>query len=499
MLFNIKNKVEFSNDYDAIVIGLYEEDRQLTGVASELNVALNGSVEEMLKDGEIKRSIKSIAKIHTLGQLDVKRLYFVGLGKKEKISFSNIRDVFGKVIKTLQAEGVKKAAIAFDSFLSEKADHIDAGHALSEASSLATYQVIDYKNKSNHVEKKLSELTVCTESDHEEVNTVMEVGQAYAKGTNTARTLINLPPNILTPTELAKRAVEIAETYGFEYHVLEKEEMEELGMGAFLAVNQGSTERPKMIVLKYQGQSEWTDVVGLVGKGISYDTGGYSLKPRDGMVGMKTDMGGAASVLGAMEVIGQLRPEKNVLCVIPSTDNVVSADAFKPDDVITSMSGKTIEVLNTDAEGRLVLADAITYAKELGATQLVDVATLTGGVLVALGDKVTGAVTNNEALYEEVLQASNETGELVWLLPSFDHFKEQVRKSDVADINNSPGRLGHAIFGGLFIGEFVGDTPWVHLDIAGTSTTKSPTDTGPKGGTGVMVRTLATLVDRLSE
>jgi leucyl aminopeptidase len=270
-------------------------------------------------------------------------------------------------------------------------------------------------------------------------------------------------------------------------------------MGAFLAVNQGSVERPKMIVLKYQGKDKWEDVIGLVGKGISYDTGGYSLKPRDGMVGMKTDMGGAATVLGAMEVIGQLRPEKNVLCVIPSTDNMVSGNAFKPDDVITAMSGKTIEVLNTDAEGRLVLADAITYAKQLGADQLVDVATLTGGVLVALGDQVTGAVTNNEELYEEVVQASYETGELVWLLPSYDHFKEKIRKSDVADINNSPGRLGHAIFGGLFIGEFVEDTPWVHLDIAGTSTTKSPTDLGPKGATGAMVRTLATLVDRLSE
>ncbi|TYS75150.1 leucyl aminopeptidase, partial [Rossellomorea aquimaris] len=192
--------------------------------------------------------------------------------------------------------------------------------------------------------------------------------------------LVNLPGNMLTATDLANHAAGLAEKYGFELEILEKEEMEKLGMGALLAVNKGSVEPPKMIVLKYQGKEEWTDVIGLVGKGITFDTGGYSIKPKDGIVGMKTDMGGAATVLGAMEAIGELKPEQNVLAVIASTDNMISGEAFKPDDVITSMSGKTIEILNTDAEGRLVLADAVTYAKQHGANYLVDVATLTGGV-----------------------------------------------------------------------------------------------------------------------
>jgi leucyl aminopeptidase len=321
----------------------------------------------------------------------------------------------------------------------------------------------------------------------------------HGRATNSARTLVNLPPNKLTATDLANYAVQLAEKYDMDYKVLDKEEMQELGMGALLAVNQGSAEPPKMIALLYQGKEEWTDVIGFVGKGITYDTGGYSLKPRESMVGMKTDMGGAAAVLGAMEIIGELKPEQNVVAVIPATDNMISGTAFKPDDVITSMSGKTIEVLNTDAEGRLALADGITYAKKLGANYLVDVATLTGGVIVALGNHTTGAMTNNEEFYEKVLEAAMETDEPIWRLPIFERDKERVRNSKFADLNNSPGRDGHAIMAGTFLGEFAEDTPWVHLDIAGTATSNGAHDLGPAGGTGVMARTLATLVERFGE
>lgn len=299
---------------------------------------------------------------------------------------------------------------------------------------------------------------------------------------------------MLTATDLANYAVEMAHTYGFEYEILEKEEMETLGMGALLAVNQGSAEPPKMIVLKYQGKEKWEDVIGLVGKGITFDTGGYSIKSKDGIVGMKTDMGGAASVLGAMEAIGELKPQQNVVAVIPSTDNVISARAFKPDDVITAMNGKTIEVLNTDAEGRLALADGISYAKHHGANYLVDVATLTGGVIVALGTHTTGAMTNDSALLQQIAKASIETGEPVWELPITERDKKRVRGSKVADLNNSPGREGHAIMAGTFIGEFAEQTPWVHLDIAGTATSAASHELGPSGATGVMVRTLAAMV-----
>lgn len=307
-----------------------------------------------------------------------------------------------------------------------------------------------------------------------------------------------MPPNLLTATEMANYARKLAEKYDFEIEVLGKKEMEEQGMGAILAVNKGSVEEPQLIVLKYTGTDQWEDVVGLVGKGITYDTGGYSLKPRDGMVGMKGDMGGAAAVLGAMTIIGETRPAKNVIAVIASTDNMVSGEAFKPDDVITSLSGKTIEVLNTDAEGRLVLADAVTYAKQSGADYLVDVATLTGGVIIALGNDKTGALTNDEAFFEEFMHAATETGEFVWRLPLTESDKKRIRKSNVADLNNSPGRDGHMIFGGGFVGEFAEDTPWIHLDIAGTSDASTAHDLGPKGATGVMVRTLATLIERMA-
>ncbi len=351
---------------------------------------------------------------------------------------------------------------------------LDASHALSEAFSLATYRFEGYKQKSNEPDKTIQKITVYTEAaDEEEIMAALTVGDVFGMATNSARTLVNLPGNLLTATDLAEYAIELGARYDFEVEILEKEDMLKLGMGALLAVNQGSSEPPKMIVLKHQGKEEWKDVIGLVGKGITFDTGGYSLKTKTGIVGMKTDMGGAAAVLGAMEIIGELKPEQNVVAVIPSTDNMIGGNALKPDDVITSMSGKTIEVLNTDAEGRLVLADAVTYAKHHGANYLVDVATLTGGVITALGTETTGALTNNEAWFEQVLEASFEAGEPIWRLPLFERDKERVRNSKIADLNNSPGSEGHAIMGGAFIGEFAEDTPWVHLDIAGTATRKT--------------------------
>src|SRR5699024_1003810 len=248
------------------------------------------------------------------------------------------------------------------------------------------------------------------------------------------------PVILFTATDIAEYARKLADKYDFEITILENEDLEKLGMGALLAVNQGSEQPPKMIVLKYQAKDEWTDVIGLVGKGITFDTGGYSLKPKDSIVGMKTDMGGAAAVLGAMEIIGELQPKQNVVAVIPSTDNMISGEALKPDDVITSLSGKTIEILNTDAEGRLVLADAVTYAKQHGANYLVDVATLTGGVIIALGNDKTGALSNDGALFDQFLQASKKTDEFVWRFPCTEKDKQRVRGSDVADLNNSPGR-----------------------------------------------------------
>ncbi|WP_027410097.1 leucyl aminopeptidase [Anoxybacteroides tepidamans] len=495
-MFTVIPELSTETKQEVFVVGLFEQHSPLKGIAAKWNEQLNGQLVELLKEGDISPKRKHVSKIHTLGHTNAKRLYFVGLGKKEELTFEQLREAFGKLFKTLKGTKLTEVAVALDTFTTEQIDINDAAHALSEAFHLATYQFAGYKQKTNEPEKKIEQITVYTEGDKEEVEASLFVGSVYGKATNFARTLVNTPSNLLTANDLANYAVELAKKYEFEYEVLEKEEMEKLGMGAFLAVNKGSAEPPKMIVLKYQGKEAWENVIGLVGKGVTFDTGGYSIKTKEGIVGMKTDMAGAAAVLGAMEIIGEIRPEQNVVAVIPATDNMVSGEAFKPDDVITSMSGKTIEVKNTDAEGRLILADAITYAKHHGASYIIDVATLTGGVIIALGAHTTGAMTNNEALFEQMLEASAETGEFIWRLPITEKDKERVRSSAVADLNNSPGREGHAIMGGAFLAEFAEETPWIHLDIAGTSVTSKEHDLGPAGATGVMVRTLATFVER---
>lgn len=495
-MFLVKRGIDFLAPQECLLVGIYNNPTKFTGNLSKLDELFEGQLTELVKNGDISGKKKAISKVHTFGKIGAKRLIFVGLGKEKEITFELLREAFGKAFKEIHSSKLVEVGIYLDSFTSEKITALDAAHALGEALPLATYEFEGYKQKSNEPKKQIEKVVVLSEQDEEEIQSALTVGYVYGKATNSARTLVNMPGNLLTATEMAKYAKELGEKYEFDVEILEKEDMLKLGMGALLAVNQGSEEPPKMIVLKYQGKDEWKDVIGLVGKGITFDTGGYSIKPKDGIVGMKSDMGGAAAVLGAMEIIGELKPEQNVVAVIPSTDNMISGAAFKPDDVITSMSGKTIEVLNTDAEGRLVLADAVTYAKHHGANYLVDVATLTGGVIVALGTETTGALTNNEEWFEQVLEASYEAAEPIWRLPLFQKDIDRVRGSKIADLNNSPGREGHAIMGGAFIGEFAEGTPWVHLDIAGTSTTRKNSDLGPSGATGVMTRTLALLVER---
>lgn len=494
-MFTVKNSLNIDLIDECLILGVFDRPVKFTGIGKEADERLDGQLTELVKAGEISSKKKSVVKIHTLGKLSVKRLIFVGLGKEKELSFETLREALGKARKTINESKITTLSIALDTFTTENLDALDAAHACSEAFELASYKFDGYKQKSNQVEKSLESITVYSEFDQEEVGAALHVGRIFGRATNSARTLVNTPGNLLTSTDLANYSSALGERYGFEVEILEKEDMLKLGMGALLAVNKGSVEPPKMIVLKYQGRDEWKDVIGLVGKGITFDTGGYSLKTKAGIVGMKTDMGGAAAVLGAMEIIGELGPDQNVVAVIPSTDNMISGDAFKPDDVITAMSGKTIEVLNTDAEGRLVLADAMTYAKHHGADYLIDVATLTGGVITALGMDMTGAMTNDTEFYEQVVKASEEAGEPIWRLPITEKDKERVRNSKMADLNNSPGGAGHAIMGGAFIGEFAEDTPWVHLDIAGTSTTSSNSELCTSGATGVMARTLALLVE----
>ena len=493
-MFSVQKDWLKQTNLECLIVGIHHPGLSLKGTVPLCDEAMNHYISELIKSGDISTKKKAITVIHTLGQVKTKRIIFIGLGRAQQVIEEDWKEGLAKAFRKVQDLRLSSVAIDIDSLIGETISIDRAAHLVGEVYMQALYAFEGYKQKVDKAKVNIENITLFTNSNHEQLQQSMHKGFIYGRATNYARTLVNLPPNILTATVLAQYARETAERYGFEVEVLHKKELEELGMGALLAVNQGSVEPPAMIVLKYQGKSEWKDVIGLVGKGVTFDTGGYSLKPREGMVNMKTDMGGAAAVLGAMEIIGELKPKQNVVAVIASTDNMVSATAFKPDDVITSLSGKTIEVLNTDAEGRLALADAVTYAKQYGANYLVDVATLTGGVIVALGSEMTGVFTNNEKLLQQVKKASEVTGEPMWQLPITAKDREKVKSSKIADLNNSPSREGHAIMGAAFVGEFAEDTPWVHLDIAGTSVVKKSSDLQSFGGTGVMVKTLAQLV-----
>jgi len=319
--------------------------------------------------------------------------------------------------------------------------------------------------------------------------------QAVAAGTNYARDLTNLPGNKLVPASLAEEAVRLAQRFGFACEVLDERELAARGMGGLLAVGGGSANPPRMIALRYEGDPGSADVLGLVGKGITFDTGGVSLKKAAGMEEMISDMGGAATLLGLLQIVGELQPRINLTVVIPSAENMNSGTAYRPGDVVTLYGGRTVEVLNTDAEGRIVLAEGVAYARELGATRLIDVATLTGAVLVCFADVATGAVTNNDGFLRPLLDAAARAGEKVWQLPNYPEYHDML-KSEVADIRNSTSsdRWAGAITGGLFIGAFADDVPWIHLDTGGTAWLWSAKGIEPKGGTGVMVRTLAAYV-----
>ncbi|MBD8036887.1 leucyl aminopeptidase [Solibacillus sp. A46] len=495
MNIEVMEKTFETQTSETLIIGVQKHREQMKNWSS-FSDFFGETIDTWLHTGEISTESKTITKLPFSGNhSSLKRIYFVGLGERKHMTADELREAFATVGKELKNAKVSDVAIWVESFTTDQLEETEVAYLAGEGLNLGYYSTLSYKTSSNEPNTYLDQVQFVTEAKIEDVVENFEVGKVYAAAVNEARTLINLPPNLLTATDLADYATELANIYDLEVEILNKAQLEELGMGGILSVNKGSVEEPRLITIKYQGKPEWEDVIGFVGKGVTYDTGGYSLKPRDGMVGMKGDMGGAAAVLGAMRIIGETRPKQNVVAVIGSTDNMVSGEAFKPDDVITMYNGKTVEVLNTDAEGRLVLADAMTYAKQQGANYLIDVATLTGGVIVALGKDKTGALTNNEEFFEEFMEAAIETGEFVWRLPLTESDKKRIRKSEVADLNNSPGRDGHMIFGGGFVGEFAEGTPWIHLDIAGTSDAGAPHALGPKGGTGVMVRTLATLVE----
>ncbi len=484
---------------DLLALGVYE-DEPLTERVSKLDHLLGGLISQVIKAEEFTGKKEECVILHTFGKIPAKRLLLLGLGKKEKVDANLLRNLGAMLIKKgrkVKAKEVVSELVGLNS-LAQQVDYHNGLMALTEGVILSNYRFLGY-GKKNDEAKNIEQIVFLTENLSPDMEEGYKCGLALGNGTTFARDLTNMPSNILTPTVLAEKGRELAQEYNFTYEILERSDMEKLQMGALLGVAKGSSEPPKLIVLKYQGLEDWKDVIAFVGKGLTFDAGGISLKPAENMDAMKMDMGGAAAVLGAMKAIGELRPKVNILAVIPALENMPDGASYKPGDVLTSMSGKTIEILNTDAEGRLALADAITYAIKLGAMKIIDLATLTGAVLVGLGKVTTGALTNKEEFFLEFNEVAKKEGEKIWLLPSFPEYKEQI-KSQIADLKNTGGRNAGTITAGLFLGSFVDDEiPWLHLDIAGTAWSDKESLTEAKGATGVMVRSLARYTRFLSK
>ncbi len=481
---------------DLLAIGIFQDNKE-TELMKTLNVKLEGAIDALHENGDMQGKCHDMTVLHTLGKIPAKRVLFIGLGTQENYDVEKCRETSGHIIKSALKGKYSNVAIVLPESGTLSKEKI--AHATAEGLQLGAYRFAGYA-KQEEKPHDVKEVIIITSGQDAEIERGLTTGQAYAQGITTARSLVNEPANYLTPPMMAEKVVQLAQQFEMEYEVLEREDMQKHGMGALLAVAQAGGEDPKLIVVKYQGLDKWDgeEITAYVGKGLTFDTGGYTLKPGVGMEDMKSDMGGAAAVIGALEAIGTLKPQVNILFVIPSSENLISDTAMKSSDVFTAMNGRTIEIISTDAEGRLILADALCYARHLGASRIVDLATLTGGVVATFGDYATGVMTNNQEFVDQVLDVAKEEHEPMWQLPLFPYYKKYL-KSDVADTKNSGGRLAHAIQGGIFLQDFVDDAVWVHLDIAGTAYTSGSDVIKSKGGTGVMVRTLVTLAQRLAK
>ncbi|PKB79021.1 MAG: leucyl aminopeptidase [SAR202 cluster bacterium Io17-Chloro-G9] len=482
----------------ALVVNLFQGVTQPGGATGAVDQALDGAISDLIHDGEIKGRLGEMTLIHTMGKIPASRVVVTGLGKADDFDVQEVRQISGDVVRFLRQRNVTKASVIAHGAGIGGMDPASSGQAIAEGTLLGLYRFGNYRSDDEPGDERpvdFEELTI-VEMDPEKVRSIesgVAIGTVMAEASSQARNLVNEPANTMTPTQMAETARRIAESEGLGFSVLEESDMRELGMGALLGVAQGSDQPAKLIVMKYQGDpANPGNNLGLIGKGITFDTGGISLKQPGGMEAMKGDMAGGASVIAAMQIIGRLKPKINVTGMIPATENMPGGTAQRPGDVVKAMNGKTIEVINTDAEGRLVLADALCYAREQGIDRLVDVATLTGAIVTTLGKACTGVMGNNQDLVDQVIGAGKASGEKFWQLPMFEEYKDLI-KSDVADMKNSGGRQAGSISAACLLAEFVGDAAWVHLDIAGTSTAESAKGHVVKGATGVPTRTLAQL------
>jgi leucyl aminopeptidase len=493
MEFSIKSTAPEKLRSDCLLVGVYE-GRKLTDLAKSVDELSGKAITLALKSGDMEGKSGSTLLLRQLSGIAASRVLLVGLGKSEDSSLRTLRNAFRAALRALPA-GVGSLATDFASLPVKKTDSHAKAAALAEVALDAGYQVNAVKEKKAEP-KPLQQITLLVSKDAADAAQAgLLQGQSVGNGVTLAKDLGNLPPNICTPSYLGKQAEKLAKDYGFKVEVLEQAEIEKLKMGSFLGVTRGSDEPPRFIVLQHlKGKKSQKPVV-LVGKGITFDTGGISLKPGADMDEMKYDMCGAASVLGVFKAIGELDLPLNVVGLIPTCENMPSGRATKPGDVLTSMSGLTIEVLNTDAEGRLILCDALTYAERFEPAAVIDIATLTGACVIALGHHPSGLFANNDSLARKLLDAGEKASDRAWQMPLWDEYQGQL-DSNFADMGNIGGRAGGSITAACFLSRFAKKYDWAHLDIAGTAW-KSGKE---KGATGRPVPLLVTyLVQQAQE
>jgi len=493
MQVHVSNDSAASVTAGALVVPVFAGEA-LDGVASEVDHVLGGAIADVLSSGEIAGKLNETSLVHAK-DAPFKRVLVIGLGERAKLTPSVIAKYAGTAVRFLGKRGVDSIAIA----LPDSVDASLAGSFAAEGAIAATLDTTIYR--SGAPEKPVVTKTVaivCGNADRGALEAGVQRGAVLGEAVNAARRMALTPANDMTPTHLAGRAKELAADAGLEIDVLDEARMRELGMGSLLGVSSGSDQPATLSVMTYKGDASSRDTVALVGKGLTFDSGGISIKPAENMHEMKYDMSGGAGVIAAMWAIGKLKPRINVIGLVPSSENLPGPSAMKPGDILRAMNGKTIEVLNTDAEGRLILADALCYARKLGATKIVDAATLTGACVIALGHAASGAMSNDDAFVERFLKVVGDIGERYWPLPLYPDFDQQI-KSDIADLKNTGGRPGGAETAGAFLKAFVEDTPWIHLDVAGTAYLDSESPFMAKGPTGTPVRAFVSIVEDLAK
>lgn len=480
MEFSIKSGSPEKQRSACVVVGVYES-RKLTLAGEMIDRVAKGYLSDILRRGDLEGKCGTTLLLHSVPNTLCDRVLLVGLGKERDFRENEYRQSIRAAIKTLNETGSLEAVIYLTELAVKKRDVTWRIEQAVMVAMEAVYRFDKLKSKQDEVRRPLRKLTLSVQRRNEivEAENAVISGQAVANGMNLAKDLGNLPGNICTPSYLAEQARGLGKTYSFKVDVLDTPEIEKLGMGSFLSVAKGSREPPKLIVLNYAGGAKKAAPVVLVGKGITFDAGGISLKPAGEMDEMKFDMCGAASVLGTFKAIAQMQLPLNVIGVIPTCENLPDGNANKPGDVVTSMSGQTIEILNTDAEGRLILCDALTYAERFEPAAVVDIATLTGACVIALGHHASGLFSNNDGLARELLHAADAGYDRAWHMPLWEDYQEQL-KSNFADMANIGGRAGGAITAASFLARYTKKYEWAHLDIAGTAW-KSGADKGATG------------------